>query len=95
VDCLAADFDGDETTDLAFTGEEGMAVVLLRRGLGEWHIIDAMGLLELYPPRADVGPHGEPPTARFGLFVRWVGQFHAVFLWNGEGFTRTALPAWH
>ena len=95
--CLAADFDGDRSIDVALAGGEGYAALIRRppSGSPEAYIFDAGGVLELYQPRAARGPHGEPPSASHGLLVRWVGQSHVIFLWNGARLARTLLPAWH
>ena len=97
VPCIAADFDGNGTIDYALPGAEGMANVILNDKEGLWRAIriDASGVLELYTPRDLVGEHGEPKSKNYGLFVRWVGQNHAVFLWDGEGFTRTFFPGYY
>lgn len=94
--CLGADFDGDGTTDVALTGGEGMAVVIRRTSDGRLvpHVIDAGGVLELYAPRASVGEHGEPRSRRHGLFVRNVGRYHVIFLWDGSRFVPSRLGAW-
>lgn len=96
VPCLAADFDGDGTTDVALTGGEGMAVVIRRTPGGGMvsYVIDAGGLLELYEPRAAAGPRGEPRSSYYGLLVRDVGRFHVIFLWDGARFAPTRLAAW-
>lgn len=97
VPCLAADFDGNGTTDVALTGGEGMAVIVRRTPDGALvpHVIDAGGLLELYGPRTTVGPHGEPRSAHHGLLVRDVGRSHVIFLWDGARFAPTRLAAWN
>jgi hypothetical protein len=96
VRCVAADLDGDGTTDFALHGGEGLAVIVRSPGGGaqEAVVIDAGGVIEPYAPRAAAGPHGEPAAAIHGLLVRWVGQHHAIFLWDGRQFVRTLLPAW-
>jgi hypothetical protein len=96
VDCLAADFDGNHTTDVALTGGEGIAVIVRRLPTGalESHVVDAGGVLELYEPRSAAGPHGEPRSSYHGLFIRDVGKEHVVILWDGRRFGQTRLPAW-
>jgi hypothetical protein len=88
--CIVADFDGNGAVDYALPGTEGSVTVILstRRGdflRAEW--LDASGIIHLYNPRDQAGPNGEPRL--HGLFVPWVGQSHAMFLWNGAGFART------
>lgn len=95
VPCIAADFDGNGFTDFAIPGAEGMANVIMNNATGFWRAarIDAGGLLELYPPRLTKGKQGEPISKNHGILVRWVGQNHAVFTWDGEEFSRTLFPA--
>jgi hypothetical protein len=96
-ECVAADFDGDGTTDFAMSYGEGWAFLVLRNTDGEQEAVlfDAGGVLELYPPRSTVGPHGEPSSTNHGLFVPYFfGTDHAVFLWDGKALQRTLLPAW-
>ena len=95
VRCIAADFDGNGFTDFAIPGGEGMANVIMSNAAGFWRAarIDAGGVLELYPPRFIKGKQGEPISKNHGLLVRWVGQNHAVFTWDGEEFSRTLFPA--
>jgi len=96
IACLAADLDGNHVIDVTLAGGEGYAALVLRGRTSHFdiHIIDAGGVLELYAPRRAVGLHGEPPSAQYGLLVRNVGRYHVIFLWDGERFERTRLPAW-
>jgi Domain of unknown function (DUF4440) len=95
VRCLAADFDGNGAVDFAIPGAEGRATILMNDEAGLDHAvqIDAGGLMELYQPRASVGPLGEPVSRNHGILVRWVGQDHAVFVWSGKGFDRKLFSA--
>ncbi len=95
LDCVVADFDGDGRLDYAVPGGEGFAAVMLDLGDGQLRIfpIDAGGVLEPYPPRDAGGEDGGPAVDHWSLLVRWVGQSHAVFTWNGEGFERILYPA--
>ena len=94
--CLAADLDGNDVPDFVLMGGEGLLAVIRRGPDGPLAVVevDAGGLPELYEPRGEEGTHGEPPSDVYGIFVPWVGQNHAVFLWDGDGFRRTLLPAW-
>lgn len=95
VDCVVADFDGNGAMDYAIPLGEGEASVLLydRRGLLKEVRLDAEGVLEPYAPRRTRGANGEPASENYSLLVRWVGQTHVVFVWNGSGFERRRFPA--
>ena len=95
VRCVSADFDLNGSRDLALLGGEGRVAIVMYGPDGPTGLyeLDAAGLPELYEPRAEVGPRGEPASEAPGLFVPNVGQDHAVFLWSGDGFTRTLYPA--
>lgn len=95
VRCVVADFDGDGIVDYAIPGAEGSANIFLigRKDSKTVVRIDAGGVLELYPPRKTKGPNGEPISEQYGLLVRWVGQDHVVFVWNGQDFRKEKFPA--
>jgi hypothetical protein len=95
IRCIVADFDGNGVPDYAIPGAEGSAAIILMSAnrVARVAVIDAGGLLELYPPRNEPGDRGEPVSRNYALLVRWVGRQHAVFLWNGDGFTRALFPA--
>ena len=97
AECLAADFDGNDVPDFVLMGGEGLLAVIRQGPDGPLAVVevDAAGMPELYEPRREEGTHGEPPSGVYGIFVPWVGQNHAVFLWDGDGFHRTLLPAWN
>jgi hypothetical protein len=95
VPCIVADFDGNGANDYALPGAEGLATVVLMRKMGFKRavLLDAGGVLEFYEPRMSVGLHGEPASRRPGLWVRHVGQNHAVFVWRDGRFVRILFPA--
>ncbi len=97
VRCIAADFDGNGFADFALPGSEGIVNVSMNNDGGFFRAerIDAGGVLELYSPRDSVGEHGEPVSKYHGLMVRWVGQNHAVFIWNNGGFNRILFPGYY
>ena len=97
VECIVADFDGNELPDFAIPTWEGHATVLMTHTRGSVTAIeiDAGGVMDLYSPRDSPGPNGEPRSAHHAILVRWVGQCHAVFIWETNGFKRHYFPASH
>jgi hypothetical protein len=94
VRCIAADFDSNGVVDYALPGGEGLVTVILSRPDGSLLRavrLDAGGMIHLYAPRSLPGREGEPAAKLHGLYVPWVGQSHAVFLWGGDGFARTVM----
>jgi hypothetical protein len=95
VHCIAADFDGNGSSDFALLGLEGRIGVVMyeAEAPSALHELNAGGFPQLYQPREVEGPEGEPVAERHGIFVPHVGRNQAVFLWNGEAFVRMLYPA--
>ncbi len=95
--CLKADFDGNGVDDYVVPNGEGWIRVFLNHGKKTEQVIDidAGGIAELYPPRSVVGPNGEPIVEHVSILVRWVGQEHVVYTWDGKGFKKVSFRSAH
>jgi len=93
--CLKSDFDGNGISDYVVTLGEGWIQVILNYGCKEERRfdIDAGGVAELYSARKVAGENGEPAVMHPSILVRWVGQSHVVFTWNGNEFSKIEFPA--
>lgn len=95
--CLKSDFDGNGVSDYVAPLGEGWIRVFMNYGAKSEKAIDidAGGVAELYAPRSAVGRNGEPIVERPSILVRWVGQDHVVFTWDGAGFKRVTFPGFY
>lgn len=96
TNCLKADFDGNGIIDFSAPKGEGWIYVFMNLGAESEKIveIDAGGVTELYAPRK-AGKRGEPGVNNPSILVRWVGQNHAVFTWDGKGFKKILYPGYY
>lgn len=95
--CLKSDFDGNGTSDYVAPLGEGWIKVFMNYGSDSERTIDidAGGVAELYEPRDEVGENGEPIVENPSILVRWVGQVHVVFTWDGEKFKKISFPSFY
>jgi hypothetical protein len=100
--CVRGDFDQDGEPDYAFPGEgyscnQSVPVrVLFTRG-GRVREVRALprevSCLQLYGPRSEPGPYGEPTTARQGLVDWGEGNATWIYLFDGKDWLATSRPS--
>ena len=97
TNCLKADFDGNGISDYSAPMGEGWIYVFMNVGTNSEKVIeiDAGGVTEIYPPRVNVGKDGEPAVNNSSILVRWVGQNHVVFTWDGSEFKKISFPGYY
>ncbi len=97
TNCLKSDFDGNGISDYSAVKGEGWIYVFMNVGTDSEKVfeIDAGGVAELYAPREKVGERGEPIVKNPSIMVRWVGQNHVVFTWDGKGFKEILFPGFY
>ena len=95
--CLKSDFDGNGISDYVAPLGEGWITIFMNYGTDSAKTIniDAGGVAELYEPRNEVGEHGEPTVENPSILVRWVGQVHVVFTWDGKEFKKKSFPGFY
>lgn len=95
--CLKSDFDGNDVSDYVAPIGEGWIRVFMNYGTKSEKAIniDAGGVAELYAPRNVIGQNGEPIVKHTSILVRWVGQNHVVFMWDGEVFKKMVFPSFY
>jgi hypothetical protein len=95
--CFEADFDSNGVTDFTAPAGEGWIHVFMNIGTDTETSfeLDAGGVTELYAPRDTLGARGEPVAEHPSILVRWVGQDHIVFTWDGNGFRKITFPGFY
>jgi hypothetical protein len=83
--CFKADFDGNGVNDYVAPMGEGWTYVFMNLGADSEKIFEIYGggVAELYAPRKNVGERDEPIADNPSILIRWVGQNHIVFIWEG------------
>ena len=86
--CTVADFDGDGDWDASLPGGEGKSLMVFMqdaRPHSVWYL-DGGAVAELYPPRAQRGPNGEPAAKHYALLAD-----NSLYEWRDSLFVRRTV----